>query len=210
MLKIGVLVSGGGSNLQAVIDGVKDGYLKNCEVAVVISNVENAYALERAQNNNIPSYVVRKKDFKKGDIESYDKALIDILEKHEVGLVLMAGFLTIVGTTLVKKYENRMMNIHPSLIPSFCGAGYYGLKVHEKVLEYGVKVTGATVHFVTDEPDAGPIIIQKAVYIQDDDTPEILQKRVMEEAEWVIYKEAVRLFSEDKLKIEGKVVKTLK
>lgn len=209
MLKIGVLVSGGGSNLQAIIDGVKDGYLKDCEVAVVISNVDSAYGLERAKTNNIPAYVVRKKDFQKGDIESYDKALIDILEKHEVGLVLMAGFLTIVGTTLVKKYENRMMNIHPSLIPSFCGAGYYGLKVHEKVLEYGVKVTGATVHFVTDEPDAGPIIIQKAVYIQNDDTPEILQKRVMEEAEWIIYKEAVKLFSENRLKIEGNVVKVI-
>lgn len=204
MLKIGVLVSGGGSNLQAIIDAIDTGYIQNAEIVAVISNVPSAFGIERAKTNNIPAYVVRKKDYK--DISEFDNAIIENFEKHEVDLVLMAGFLAIVGEKLVNKYEGRMMNIHPSLIPAFCGAGYYGLKVHEKVLEYGVKVTGATVHFVTLDADAGPIIIQKAVEIEQEDTAEILQKRVMENAEWVIYKEAVRLFVENKLKIEGNKV----
>jgi phosphoribosylglycinamide formyltransferase-1 len=204
MLKIGVLVSGGGSNLQAIIDAIDTGYIQNAEIVAVISNVPSAFGIERAKTNNIPAYVVRKKDYK--DISEFDNAIIENFEKHEVDLVLMAGFLAIVGEKLVNKYEGRMMNIHPSLIPAFCGAGYYGLKVHEKVLEYGVKVTGATVHFVTLDADTGPIIIQKAVEIEQEDTAEILQKRVMENAEWVIYKEAVRLFVENKLKIEGNKV----
>lgn len=204
MLKIGVLVSGGGSNFQAIIDAINTGYIKNAEISLVISNVPSAYALKRAEENNIPSCVVRKKDY--SSVEEFDSAIIEQFDKAGVNLVLMAGFLAIVGDKLVNKYLGRMMNIHPSLIPSFCGAGYYGLKVHERVLEYGVKVTGATVHFVTSEPDAGPIIIQKAVEVQEGDTPEVLQKRVMEEAEWIIYKEAVKLYSEGKLKIEDRRV----
>lgn len=204
MLKIGVLVSGGGTNLQAVIDAINSGYIKNASIATVISSKQEAFALKRAENHGIPAVYISKKQFKTP--EEYDLALINHLERYDVGLVLLCGFLTILGKTFVNRYEGRIINIHPSLIPAFCGKGYYGLKVHEEVLKYGVKITGATVHFVDVEPDAGPIILQKPVEVRDDDTPETLQKRVMEQAEWVILPEAVKLFVENRLKVVGRRV----
>lgn len=205
MLNIGVLVSGGGTNLQAIIDNIASGNLPDCRITLVISSRPDAYALKRAENNNIPSICISRKIY--SSTEEYDEALIKEFEKKRVDLIVMAGFLSIVGEKFINRFNGRIINVHPSLIPSFCGKGYYGLKPHEKALEYGVKVTGATVHFVELEPDAGPIILQKAVYIKDDDTPETLQKRVMEEAEWDILPQAIRLFSEGRLKIEGRRVK---
>lgn len=204
MLKIGVLVSGGGSNLQAIIDKLESGYIKNCEIVTVISNKEDAYALERAKKHNIPSvYINRKKYTTRNEFEN---AIIIHLEKCKVDLVVLAGFLSILGSDFIKKFENKIINVHPSLIPSFCGKGYYGIIPHQKALDYGVKVTGATVHFVELEADTGPIILQKAVYIKDDDTPETLQKRVMEEAEWEILPEAIKLIAEGRVRIEGRRV----
>lgn len=203
-MNIGVLVSGGGTNLQAIIDNINSGKLQNCKIVVVISSREDAYALKRAENNNIPAVCIPRKSF--STIEEYDEALIAELEKRNTDLVVMAGFLSIVGEKFITKFHRRIINVHPSLIPAFCGKGYYGIKVHEKVLEYGVKVTGATVHFVELEPDSGPIILQKAVYIRDDDTPETLQKRVMEEAEWQILPEAIKLFAEGRLNVVGRRV----
>ncbi|WP_010248317.1 phosphoribosylglycinamide formyltransferase [Acetivibrio cellulolyticus] len=207
MLKIGVLVSGGGTNLQAIIDKLENGYLSNCSIVTVVSSKPDTYALERARKHDIEGVCIARKSFP--SIEEYDLALISHLESHGVELVVMAGFLSILGETFIKRYEGRIINVHPALIPSFCGKGYYGLTPHVKALEYGVKVTGATVHFVELEADAGPIILQKAVCIKEDDTPETLQKRVMEEAEWDILPKAIKLISENKVFIEGRRVKIL-
>lgn len=207
MLKIGVLVSGGGTNFQAIIDSIESGYIKNAQIVTLISSNPNAYALERAKKHNIEGVCIRKKDFENSSL--YEKALIEHFESRGVGLVIMAGFMVVIGPDFINAFRNKIINIHPSLIPSFCGNGFYGLKVHEAALEKGVKVTGATVHFVTEETDAGPIILQKAVYINDDDTPESLQKRVMEEAEWEIFPEAIRLFAEGKIEIVGNNVRRI-
>mgnify|MGYP001022088541 CR=1 FL=1 len=207
MLKLGVLVSGGGTNLQAIIDKIESGYLNNCEIVTVVSSKPDVYALERARKHNIEGVCIARKNF--NSIEEYDRALIEHLEKRGVDLVVMAGFLSILGETFTKKYKDSIINVHPSLIPSFCGKGYYGLIPHIKALEYGVKVTGATVHFVELEADAGPIILQKAVYVREDDTPETLQKRVMEEAEWDILPRAIKLISENKVVVEGRRVRIL-
>ncbi len=207
MLRIGVLVSGGGTNLQAILDKIDSGELDKCSVVTVISSKPDVYALKRAEKHNIPSQVISRKNF--SSLDDFDAALIDALEKYDVELVVLAGFLSLLGERFNNHYKNRIINVHPSLIPSFCGKGYYGLIPHKKAIEYGVKVTGATVHFVELEADAGPIILQKAVNINDDDTPESLQKRVMEEVEWKILPEAIKLYSEGRLKIEGRRVKIL-
>ena len=191
--KIAVLVSGGGTNLQALIDAEKNGTIKDGEIAVVISSKEGVYALERAKNAGIPQRVVEKK--KCGGQAEFENAIIEILQEFEIDLIVLAGFLSILGEGFTSRYSNRIINVHPSLIPSFCGKGYYGLRVHEEALKYGVKVTGATVHFVNEIPDGGKIILQKAVYIEQGDTPEILQKRVMEQAEWIILPQACQQVS---------------
>lgn len=207
MLKIGALVSGGGTNLQAIIDAIESGYIKNTEIVTVVSSKDKAYALERAAKHGINAAVIRKKDYaEKGD---YERALVEHFESFGCGLIVMAGFMVVIGEEFVSAFENRILNIHPALIPSFCGDGFYGLKVHEAALKKGVKVTGATVHFVTAETDAGPIVLQKTVDVAENDTPETLQKRVMEEAEWVIYPEAVKLFAENAIKVEGNVVRRI-
>ena len=182
--KIAVLVSGGGTNLGALIKAQNNGVLKSGEISVVISNNKNAYALVRAKNASIPTEIVIKSE--EGSQEAFEKKLIAILEKYEIDVIVLAGFMTILSSEFTRKYDERIINVHPSLIPSFCGKGYYGLKVHEEALKKGVKVTGATVHFVNEIPDGGKIIMQKAVAVKDGDTPEILQKRVMRLAEWVI------------------------
>lgn len=189
MLKLAVLVSGGGTNLQAIIDAIDSGKIKNAEIALVISNKEGAYALERANKAGIKSLYISKKQF--SDVEEYSKAMTDAIKAEGVGLVVLAGFLVVLPESFVNNFAGKIINIHPSLIPSFCGDGFYGLKVHEAALARGVKVTGATVHYVDDGTDTGPIIAQKAVYIQDGDTPEVLQKRVMEEAEWILLPEVI-------------------
>ncbi len=189
MKRIGVLVSGGGTNLQAILDACDSGLIKSGKVVTVVSNKKDVYALERAKNANVEGVVIEKKAFE--SVEAFDEALCEHMKSREVDLIVMAGFLCIVGDKLIEEFENRIINIHPSLIPSFCGAGFYGLKVHEAALEYGVKVSGATVHYVNGVVDGGKIIKQKAVYINDDDTPETLQKRIMEEAEWKILPEAI-------------------
>lgn len=189
MLRIAVLVSGGGTNLQALIDAQESGIIKSGRIVAVVSNKEGVFALERAERAGIETKVICKKDY--ADADAFDKAIADYMQEKDIDIIVMAGFLAIVGEKLLSVYRNRIINIHPSLIPSFCGAGYYGLKVHEKALEYGVKVTGATVHFVNEIPDGGKIIMQKAVEVKEGDTPELLQKRVMEQAEWVILPEAV-------------------
>lgn len=199
MKNIVVLVSGGGTNLQALIDAEKSGIIKNGKITCVISSNPEAYALERAKNNNISTDVIRRKDF--SDFDEYDKSLTELLKSKNADLIVLAGFMTILGKRVINEFKNRIINIHPALIPSFCGEGYYGLKVHEKALEKGVKLTGATAHFVTEICDGGPIILQKAVEVKNEDTPEILQKRVMEEAEWKILPKAVSLFCEDKIKV---------
>lgn len=201
MLNLAVLVSGGGTNLQALIDAQKNGCFPNAKITLVLASRPDAYALTRAQQAGIPTKVlVRKKFATQGE---YDAALIERLETHKIDLVILAGFMTIISETVVHHYPNRIMNIHPALIPSFCGSGFYGLKVHEAVLKRGVKVTGATVHFVNEICDGGPIILQKAVSVQQQDTPESLQKRVMEQAEWEILPKAVSLFCAGKLKVQG-------
>lgn len=200
MLNLAVLVSGGGTNLQALIDAQKSGNFPNAKIALVIASKPDAYALTRAQQANIPTKVLVRKEFV--NQEEYDAALIAHLETNKIDLVILAGFMTIISETVVRHYPNRIMNIHPALIPSFCGPGYYGLKVHEAVLKRGVKVTGATVHFVNEICDGGPIILQKAVTVQQQDTPESLQKRVMEQAEWEILPKAVSLFCAGKLKVQ--------
>lgn len=205
MLRIGVLVSGGGTNLQAIIDNIKTGYISNAEIVSVVSNNKSAYALQRAENNGISNTYISKKDYP--DINEYSKALAKHFKDLKVDLVVLAGFMVILTEEFVSEFENRIINVHPSLIPSFCGKGHYGLIVHEKALQRGVKVTGATVHFVDGGADTGPIILQKAVEIKDGDTPEILQKRVMEEAEWKIFPEAIKLISEGKIKVVDNIVR---
>lgn len=197
MKNIVVLVSGGGTNLQALIDAQGRGEIKNGRIVCVVSSNPNAFALERAKNNDIDTEVIRRKDYV--EFDEYDRALTELLQSKNTDVVVLAGFMTILGSKVIKAFENRIINIHPSLIPSFCGEGYYGLKVHEEALKKGVKVTGATAHFVNEVCDGGPIIIQKAVEVQNGDTSEILQKRVMEQAEWKILPKAVSLFCEDKI-----------
>ena len=201
MKNIVVLVSGGGTNLQALIDAQKSGIITNGKITCVISSKPDVYALERAKNNGIKTRVLARKDY--GDIASYSKAMLDALNEEKADLVVYAGFMTILDEQIVRAYPNKMMNVHPALIPSFCGKGYYGLRVHEEALKKGVKLTGATVHFVTEVCDGGPIILQKAVEVKDDDTPEVLQKRVMEQAEWKILPKAVSLFCDDRLEVKN-------
>ena len=204
-MKIAVFVSGGGTNLQAIIDNTKDGILKDIEISLVLSSSKTAYALERAADNGIKSVVVSKKDF--DSIESWDDAVLAAVEDSGAELIVLAGYLSLMGPKVVAKYSNRIINIHPALIPSFCGKGFYGLHVHESALAKGVKVSGATVHFVTAECDAGPIILQKAVAVEEGDTPETLQKRIMEEAEWKILPKAVQLFCDGKIEVkDGKTI----
>ena len=198
-IKIGVLVSGGGTNLQALIDAEKRGELGRGKISLVIASKPGVYALERAANNGITSKVLARKEY--ADIASYSKALVDELHSAEIDLVVLAGFLTIIDEQVYEAYPNKILNVHPALIPSFCGKGFYGLYVHEAALAKGVKVSGATVHIVTPECDAGPIVLQKAVAVMDDDTPETLQRRIMEEAEWKILPEAVRLFADGKVTV---------
>ncbi len=207
MLKIGVLVSGGGTNFQAIIDAVETGRIPDTEIVTLVSSNPTAYAMERAKKHDIDTICIRKREFATDAL--YQQALIQHMTSKGVDLVIMAGFMVVIGGAFIRAFENRIMNIHPSLIPSFCGNGFYGLKVHEAVLEKGVKVTGATVHFVTEETDAGPIIMQKAVSVKEGDTPEVLQKRVMEEAEWVILPESIKLFAQGRLKVENNRVKIL-
>ncbi len=200
-IKTAVLVSGGGTNLQAIIDAINSGIVKHSEISLVISNVEGAYALTRAENAGIKTEVITKKAL--GSQQAFEEKILDVLNENDIKLIVLAGFMSILSESFTKKYENRILNIHPSLIPAFCGKGFYGLKVHEAALEYGVKLTGATVHFVNEIPDGGKIIMQKAVEIQDDDTPESLQKRVMEEAEWIIFPQALEKISKEIT--EGKI-----
>ena len=200
MLKTAVLVSGGGTNLQAILDAVDAGEITNAEISVVISNNPGAYALERARAKGVEAVCISPKDF--GNREQFHQALLDKLRSEGVDLIVLAGFLVVIPEMLVKAYPNRIINVHPSLIPSFCGTGYYGLKVHEAALARGVKVTGATVHFVDAGTDTGPIILQKAVEIREGDTPEILQRRVMEQAEWVILPKAIDLIANGRVTVE--------
>lgn len=201
MKNIVVLVSGGGTNLQALIDASERGEIENGRISCVVSSNPNAYAIERAKKHNIDYAVIRRKDYE--SLDSYDEALTALLLEKKADLVVLAGFMTILGNKVIKQFENRMINIHPSLIPSFCGAGFYGLKVHEAALARGVKVTGATVHFVNEICDGGPIILQKAVEISNDDTAETLQRKVMEQAEWKILPKAVSLFCSEKISMQG-------
>lgn len=204
MLKILVCVSGGGTNLQAIIDGIAQGTITNTEIVRVISNNKNAYALERAKNAGIDAVCVSPKDYT--DREQFNEAFLQAVTEAEPDLIVLAGFLVVIPEKMIKAYPNQIINIHPSLIPSFCGTGYYGLKVHEGALERGVKVTGATVHFVDEGTDTGPIILQKAVAVEEGDTPEILQKRVMEQAEWQIMPRAIDLIANGKVSVRnGKV-----
>ena len=202
---IAVLVSGGGTNLQALIDAEKRGELGSGKITCVISSKADAYALKRAEDNGIKTRVLVRKDF--SDIASYSKAMRDILFEEKADLVVYAGFMTILDENVCDAFENKMINVHPALIPSFCGKGFYGLHVHESALQKGVKVSGATVHFVTAECDAGPIILQKAVEVKEGDTPETLQKRIMQEAEWKILPKAVQLFCDGKITVaDGKTI----
>ena len=207
MLNIAVLVSGGGTNLQALLDAEKDGRLPNGRIVCVISSKEGAYALDRAAKAGKEGICIPRRAF--ASMEEYDRALLDALEGRRIDLIVLAGFLSILGDEVVARYRNRIINVHPALIPSFCGKGYYGLKVHQAALEKGVKVTGATVHFVNEIPDGGAIILQQAVEVHDDDTPESLQKRVMVEAEWKLLPCAVALFCEGRLRVEGGRVRIL-
>lgn len=205
MLKIAVLVSGGGTNLQAIIDRIADGTICNAKIVSVISNNKNAYALERAKNAGIPHQCISPKDFP--DRAAFNEALLAAVEESGAELIVLAGFLVVIPEEMISRYRNRIINIHPSLIPSFCGTGYYGLKVHEGVLSRGVKVTGATCHFVDEGTDTGPIILQKAVEVQQGDTPKILQQRVMEQAEWIIMPKAIDLIANGKVSVvDGKVL----
>ena len=204
MLKVAVLVSGGGTNLQAILDAVDSGAITNAKVEVVISNNKNAYALERARNHGIEALCISPKDYETRD--AFNEAFLEKLDSCQPDLIVLAGFLVVIPEKMIEKYRNRIINIHPSLIPSFCGTGYYGLKVLEGVLGRGVKVTGATVHFVDEGTDTGPIILQKAVEVHQDDTPEILQRRVMEQAEWIIMPKAIDLIANGKVSVvDGKV-----
>lgn len=205
MLKLAVMVSGGGTNLQAIIDAIEDGRIQNVCIETVISNNKNAFALKRAEKAGIPAKCISPKDYE--DRDAFHDALLRALEESGADLVVLAGCMVVIPEKIVRRYENRIINIHPSLIPSFCGKDQYGLKVHESVLERGVKVTGATVHFVDSGTDTGPIILQKAVEVRQGDTPELLQRRVMEEAEWVIMPRAIHLIASGKIQVtDGKVI----
>lgn len=206
MLRVGVCVSGGGTNLQAIMDKMESGAVTGAELSAVVSNNAGAYALTRAKNRGIPAVCVSPKDYETR--EAFHEALVETLDGFRLDLIVLAGFLVVLPEELIEKYRNRIINIHPSLIPSFCGTGNYGLAVHEHALERGVKVTGATVHFVDEGTDTGPIILQKAVAVRDDDTPKSLQLRVMEEAEWEILPEAIDLIANGKIRVEnGRVVR---
>lgn len=205
--RIAVLVSGGGTNLQALIDAQGRGELGGGQICAVVASKPGVYALERAAQASIPSYVVARKDYPSS--QAMTVALVNKLRELNIDLVVLAGFMVILTQEMVQAFPNAILNVHPALIPSFCGEGCYGLHVHEKALAYGVKVTGATVHFVSEECDGGPIVLQKAVYIQDGDTPEVLQRRVMEQAEWVILPQAVSLFCQGRLRVEGRTVRIL-
>ena len=202
-MKIAVFVSGGGTNLQAIIDNTKDGILKDIEIALVLSSSKDAYALERAANNGIKSVVVSKKDF--DSIEAWDEAVLAAVEESGAELIVLAGYLSLMGPKVVSKYSNRIINIHPALIPSFCGAGMYGIRPHQAALAKGVKVSGATVHFVNENYDEGPILLQKAIDVLPEDTPESLQKRIMENCEWKILPQAIRLIADGKVVIENNI-----
>lgn len=205
MLRVVVMVSGGGTNLQAIIDSVADGVIRNTEIAGVISNNKNAYALERAKKHGIPAVCISPKDYETREI--FNEKLLETVDTYEPDLIVLAGFLVVIPAAMIAKYRNRMINIHPSLIPSFCGTGFYGLKVHEAALARGVKVVGATVHFVDEGTDTGPIILQKAVEVQNGDTPEVLQRRVMEQAEWKILPKAIDLIANGKVKVvDGRTI----
>ena len=204
MKRIAVLVSGGGTNLQALIDAQQRNELGGGQIVAVISSKPGAYALERAKNAGISGYVLPRKDFDSN--KAMTVALVELLKQLDIDLVVLAGCMVIFTEELVNAYPNAVMNVHPALIPSFCGPGYYGLRVHEEALRYGVKLSGATVHFVSEECDGGPIIAQRAVEVRPDDTPEVLQKRIMEQAEWKLLPEAVRLFCEDRITVDGRTV----
>ena len=204
MMKIAVLVSGGGTNLQAIIDAVREGKITDTEICLVLSNNKNAYALERAEKAGIPALSISPKEYESRD--KFNDAMLEAVRSSEAELVVLAGFLCVIPPKMVEAYPNRIINIHPSLIPSFCGTGYYGLKVHEAALERGVRVSGATVHFVDAGTDTGPIILQKAVEVLDGDTPKDLQLRIMEQAEWKILPEAIQLIVHGRVKTEGRRV----
>ena len=204
MLRVAVLVSGGGTNLQAIIDAVENGTITNTQIVGVISNNKNAFALERAGRHGIPAQCISPKDFETRD--EFNRVFLDKVNELKADLIVLAGFLVVIPEMMIREYRNRIINIHPSLIPSFCGTGFYGLKVHEAALKRGVKVVGATVHFVDEGTDTGPIILQKAVSVEEGDTPEILQRRVMEQAEWKILPQAIDLIANGKVQIvDGKV-----
>jgi len=207
MLNIAVLVSGGGTNLQALIDAQSSGKIIGGKIAFVISSRADAFALQRAETAGIPTAVLIRKSFASGG--DYDSALLNLLNQQKIDLIVLAGFMTIISNRIIKQYPNKIINVHPALIPAFCGEGYYGLRVHQAALEKGVKLTGATVHFVNEVCDGGPIILQKAVEVQDDDTPELLQRRVMEQAEWKLLPQAVSLFCQGKLQVEQNRVKII-
>ena len=205
MLRVAVLVSGGGTNLQAIIDSIESGKVTNAEIVTVISNNKNAYALERAKNHGINGVCISPKDYESRDV--FNQALLDYLLEAKIDLIVLAGFLVVIPKIIIEAFRNRIVNIHPSLIPAFCGTGYYGLKVHEAALAKGVKVSGATVHFVDEGTDTGPIIMQKAVEVLSGDTPEVLQRRIMEQAEWVLLPAAIDAIANDRIEIvDGKVV----
>ena len=204
-MKIAVCVSGGGTNLQAIMDAIDNGTITNTKIAVVVANNQNAYALERAKQHGIEAICVSPKSYETR--EQFNEALLATIDSYEVDLIVLAGFLVVIPEKMIQKYRNRIINIHPSLIPSFCGTGYYGLKVHEGVLARGVKVTGATCHFVDEGTDTGPIILQKAVDVHQDDTPQTLQRRVMEEAEWQIMPKAIDLIANNRVTVENGLVK---
>lgn len=204
MLRLAVLVSGGGTNLQAIIDSLEAGKITNARISVVISNNKNAYALERAKNHGIDGLCISPKDY--GKREAFYTAMLEALDRYQADLVVLAGYLVVIPEIMIQRYRNRIINVHPSLIPSFCGTGYYGLKVHEGVLARGVKVTGATVHFVDEGTDTGPIILQKAVEVEPQDTPEALQRRVMEQAEWKILPKAIDLIANGRVSVAGNQV----
>ncbi len=205
VLRLAVLVSGGGTNLQAIIDSIEDGTVTNAKIVVVISNNKNAYALERAAKHGIEALSISPKDYE--DREMFHQALLAALEERNIDLIVLAGYLVVIPEQMIRKYRNRIINVHPSLIPSFCGTGYYGLRVHEAALNRGVKVTGATVHFVDEGTDTGPIILQKAVAVEPGDTPEVLQRRVMEQAEWKLLPAAINLIANGRVRAEdGRVI----
>ncbi len=199
MLRVGVMVSGGGTNLQAILDSIDNGTIRNARVEAVISNNRNAYALERARNHGIEAVCVSPRDYERR--EQFNDALLEKVNEYQLDLIVLAGFLVAIPAAMIQRYRNRIINIHPSLIPSFCGVGYYGLKVHEAALKRGVKVTGATVHFVDEGTDTGPILLQKPVEVKEGDTPEILQRRVMEEAEWILLPKAIDMIANGEIEI---------